>query len=127
MAQSLKQFIINAAKLDVVLKMAHKNKKKTVITIRAGVENTKLEVKAEAKNTTKIQGQGQPFRGQTLSKPRTEMLEAKAKNQGNRRKCFPKKSLQKVFQATFKKKGLQKIFFTIYKFLTIQKIVLSSS
>ena len=28
----------------------------------------------------KIQGQGQPFRGQTLSRPRTEMLEAKAKD-----------------------------------------------
>ena len=48
----------------------------------------------------KIQGQGQPFRGQTLSRPRTGMLEAKAKDQGHKRKCSPKK----------KKKGLHKNF-----------------
>ena len=35
------------------------------------------------------QGQGQPFRGQSLSRPRTGVL--KAKDQGNRRKCSPKK------------------------------------
>ena len=39
--------------------------------------------------TQKIQGQGQPFRGQTLSRPRTGML--KAKDQGHSRKCSPKK------------------------------------
>ena len=44
-------------------------------------------------------GQGQPFRGQTLSRPRTGMLEAKAKDQGHRHKCSPKKSLQIFFQA----------------------------
>ena len=45
-----------------------------------GVEDTRLE--AKAKDTKKIrgQGQGQPFRGQNLSRPRTEMLEAKAKD-----------------------------------------------
>ena len=48
-----------------------------VIT-RGGVEDTKLE--AKAKDTKKIRGQGQPFRGQTLSRPRTGMLEAKAKD-----------------------------------------------
>ena len=37
------------------------------------------------------QGLGHPFREQTLSRPRTEMLEAKAKNQGHRRKCSPRK------------------------------------
>ena len=46
------------------------------IDTRGGVEDTRLE----AKNTKKIQGQGQPFRGQTLSRPRTGMLEAKAKD-----------------------------------------------
>ena len=46
------------------------------------------------------QGQGQPFRGQNLSRPRTGMLEAKAKDQGHRRKCSPKK-----------KKTSSKIFF----------------
>ena len=44
---------------------------------RGGVEDTRLE----AKDTKKIRGQGQGhrqrFRGQTLSRPRTGMLEAK--------------------------------------------------
>ena len=72
---------------------------------RGGVEDTRLEVKAKAKNTKKIrdqgQGQGQPFRGQNLSRPRTGMLEAKAKDQGHSCKRSPKK----------KKKGLHKNFF----------------
>ena len=47
---------------------------------RGEVEDTRLE--AKAKDTKKIRGQaqGQPFRGQTLSRPRTGMLEAKAKD-----------------------------------------------
>ena len=47
---------------------------------RGGVEDTRLE--AKAKDTKKIRGQGQeqPFRGQTFSRPRTGMLEAKAKD-----------------------------------------------
>ena len=69
---------------------------------RGGVEDTRLEAKAKAKDTKKTrgqgQGQGQPFRGQNLSRPRTAMLEAKAKDQGHRRKCTPKKKrLQKFF------------------------------
>ena len=69
--------------------------------IRGGVEDTRLEAKAKAKDTKKIrgQGQGQPFRGQNLSRPRTGMLEAKAKDQGHRRKCSPKK--KKVFKNFF--------------------------
>ena len=65
---------------------------------RGGVEDTSLE--AKAKDTKKIRGQGQeqPFRGQTLSRPRTGMLEAKAKDQGHSRKCSPKK---KVFKKVF--------------------------
>ena len=68
-----------------------------LLGIRGGVKDTRLE----AKDTKKIrgQGQGQPFRGQTLSRPRTGMLEAKAKDQGHKRKCSPKK-----------KKGLHKKF-----------------
>ena len=67
---------------------------------RGGVENTRLE--AKAKDTKKIrgQGQGQPFRGQTLSRPRTGMLEAKAKDHGHNRKCLKKKK-QKVFKKVF--------------------------
>ena len=67
---------------------------------RGGVEDSRLEAKAKAKDTKKIrgQGQGQPFRGQTLSRPRTGMLEAK--DQGHSRKGFPKKktSSKKFFR-----------------------------
>ena len=91
------------------------------------------------------QGQGQPFRGQTLSRPRTGMLEAKAKDQGHKRKCSPKKINKvytKIFQAISKKKKrslqkfskrspqknvFQKFFQGLHKILTIKKIVLSLS
>ena len=67
----------------------------------------------EAKDTKKIRGQGQPFRGQTLSRPRTGMLEAKAKDQGHYRKCSPKKKgLQKFFSGDLKKKRFKKFFFS---------------
>ena len=62
---------------------------------RGGVEDTRLE--AKAKDTKKIRGQGQPFPGQNLSRPRTGMLEAKAKDQGHRRKRSPKKKVFKIF------------------------------
>ena len=83
-----------------------------LVVFKGGVEDTRLE--AKAKDTKKIrgQGQGQPFRGQTLSRPRTGMLEAKAKDQGHKRKCSPKKkrSSQKFFRRSPKKKGLHKNF-----------------
>ena len=57
------------------------------------------------------QGQGQPFRGQTLSRPRTGMLEAKAKDQGHSHKCFPKKKgLQKSFSGNLRFIGVARIF-----------------
>ena len=72
-----------------------------MISSRGGVEDTRLEAKAKAKDSKKFrgqgQGQGQPFRGQNLSRPRTGMLEAKAKDQGHRRKCSPKKKVLKNF------------------------------
>ena len=74
---------------------------------RVGVEDTRLESKA--KNTKNIQGQGQPFRGRTLSKPRTGMLEAK--DQGQR--CISvlqKKRSSKIFSGNLKKTGFQKFF-----------------
>ena len=104
---------------------------------RGGVEDTRLE--AKAKDIKNIQGQGQSFRGQTLSRPRKGMLEAKAKDQGNKRKCSPKnKSPEKFFRRSPTKKKFffkrspqknvfQKIFQALHKILTIQKIVLSSS
>ena len=75
-------------------------------TSRGGVEDTRLE--AKAKDTKKIR---QPFRGQTLSRPKTGMLEAKAKDQGHRRKCSQKK-----------KKGLQKYFSGDLQFIGVPRI-----
>ena len=123
---------------------------------RGGVEDTRLEAKAKAKDTKKIrgqgQGQGQPFRGQTLSRPRTGMLEAKAKDQGHKAQVLSKKkkkkglhnnfssdlqqkkkkkkkkrSSQKFFKRSPRKNAFQKIFQPLHKILTFQKIVLSSS
>ena len=86
-----------------------------VVIIRGGVEDTRLE--AKAKDTQKIrgQGQGQPFRGQTLSRPRTGMLEAKAKDQGHKAQVLSKKKKKRSSQKFFrrspkKKKGLHKTF-----------------
>ena len=82
----------------------------TIIIIRGGVEDTRLE----AKDTKKLwnQGQGLSFRGQTLSRPRTGMLEAKAKDQGHKRKCSPKKKgLHKNLSGDLHKKTFSKKFF----------------
>ena len=91
------------------------------LVFRGGVEDTTLE--AKAKDTKKIRGQGQPFRVQTLSRPRTGMLEAKAKakDQGHKRKCSPKKkrSSQKFFKRSPQKNVFQKFFQALHKILTI--------
>ena len=82
-----------------------------MLNIRGGVEDTRLE--AKAKDTKKIrgQGQGQPFRGQTLSRPRTGMLEAKAKDQGPKPQVFStKKRLQNFFSGTLQFIGVARIF-----------------
>ena len=68
---------------------------------------TQKKSEAKAKDTKKFrgQGQGQPFRGLTHSRPRTGMLEAKAKDQGHKRKCSPKKKgLRKNFLGDLRKK-----------------------
>ena len=57
------------------------------------------------------QGQGQPYRGQTLSRPMTEKLEAKVKDKGRKRKWSPKKGLQKFFSGELQRKPLSKKFF----------------
>ena len=56
------------------------------------------------------QGQGQPFRGQTLSRPRTGMLEAKAKDQGHKAQVLSKKKkgLHKNFSGDLQKKKKKK-------------------
>ena len=74
--------------------------------------DTRLE--AKAKDTKKIrgQGQGQPFRGQTLSRPRTGMFEAKAKDTSASafQKKKEKKVFTKIFQAISTKKRFPKNF-----------------
>ena len=95
------------------------------LSTRGGVEDTRLEAKAKTKDTKKIrgQGQGQPFRGQTLSRPRTGMLEAK--DQGHKRKCSPKKkkkrSSQKFFRRSPKKKKKKKVFTKIFQAISPKK------
>ena len=79
---------------------------------RGGVEDTRLEAKAKDTKKIRSQGQGQPFRGQTLSRPRTGMLEAKAKDQGHKHKCSPKKKgLRKNFSSDLHKKTFSKKIF----------------
>ena len=106
-----------------------------------GVEDTRLE--AKAKDTKQNPRPRTAFPRHTLSKPRTGMLEAKAKDQGHKRKCSPKikkkglhknfsvdlqkKSSQKFFRRSPQKNVFQKNFQALHKILTIQKIVLSSS
>ena len=115
----------------------------SILLARGGVEDTRLE--AKAKDTKKIrgqgQGQGQPFRGQTLSRPRTGMLEAKAKNQGHKRQVLSKKkkkkglhknfsgdlqkkkkrSSQKFFRRSLKKKKKKKVFTKIFQAISTKK------
>ena len=102
----LRSFSRSSLSYDCILMML------VVVVVRGGVEDTRLEAKAKAKDTKKIrgqgQGQGQPFRGQTLSRPRTGMLEAKAKDQGHKAQVLSKKkkkrSSQKFFRRSPKKK-----------------------
>ena len=54
------------------------------------------KARGQGQGHKKIRGQGQPFRGQTLLRPRTGMLEAK--DQEHSRKCSQKK---KVFKKSF--------------------------
>ena len=104
------------------------NKTEFMVISRGGVEDTRLE--AKAKDTKKIrgQGQGQPFRGQTLSRPRTGMLEAKAKDQGHKAQVLSKKkkkrSSQKFFrrsQKKKKKKKKKKVFTKIFQAISTKK------
>ena len=73
------------------------------------------------------QGQGQPFRGQTLSRPRTGMLEAKAKDQGHKRKCSPKKKKKKGLHKNFSgglqnKKQKKKVFTKIFQAISTKNV-----
>ena len=73
--------------------------------------DTRLEAKAKDTKNIRGQGQGQPFLRQNLWRPRTGMLEAKAKDRGQRRKRSPKKKgLQKCFSGDLQFIGVPKIF-----------------
>ena len=78
------------------------------------------------------QGQGQPFREQTLSRPRTGMLEAKAKDTSasalqNHKNFLGDLKKKKKKKRSPQKNVFQKIFQALHKILAIQKILLSSS
>ena len=97
-----------------------------MIFIRGGVEDTRLEAKAKDTKKIRHQGQGQPFRGQTLSRPRTGMLEAKAKDQGHKAQVLSKKKKKKVFTKIFqaiskKKKKKKKVFTKIFQAISTKK------
>ena len=70
--------------------------------------------------------QGQGHKKNPRLRPRTGMLQAKAKDT-NASVFLRKKVLKIFFGQSPKKNGLEKHFQPIYKILTIQKIVLSSS
>ena len=91
--------------------------KKYVFT-RGGVEDTRLE--AKAKDTKKIQGQGQPYKGQTLLRPRTGMLEAKDASASALKKKKNRTS-EKLFRRSSEKTAFQKIFQALHKLLTTKK------
>ena len=73
---------------------------------RGGVEDTRLE--AKAKDTKKIRGQGQPFGGQTFSRPRTGML--KVKDTAASRVFQKKKMSSKTFSGNLQFIGVARIF-----------------
>ena len=81
-----------------------------VLSNRGGVE--KQGSRPRPRTLKKIQSQGQPLQGQTLSRPRTGMLEVKAKDQGHKRKteCSQKKGFQKNLKAISRKKRLPRNF-----------------
>ena len=112
------------------------------VCFRGGVEDTRLEAKDTKKIRDQGQGQGQPFRGQTLSRPRQECSRPRPRTKDTSASALQKRkglhknfsgdlqkkrSSQKFFQPISTKKVFQKIFQALHKILTIQKILLSSS
>ena len=68
------------------------------------------KARGQGQGHKKIRGQGQPFRGQTLSRPRTGMLEAKAKDTSASALQKEKKVFTKICQAISTKKRFSKNF-----------------
>ena len=105
----------------------------TTIIIRRGVEDIRLEAKDSPSEDipSRGQAQGQPFGGQTLSRPRTQaqVFSKKRKNSLQKKisRRYQKKGLQTNFSGELQKKVFKRFFQGIYKILTVQLIVLSSS
>ena len=70
---------------------------------RGGVEDTSLEAKAKDTKKVRGQGQGQPFRRQTLSRPRTKDTAASILQK--------KKGLQKSFSGNLQCIGVASSFY----------------
>ena len=90
------------------------------------------KARGQGQRHKKIRNQGQPNRGQTLSRPRTGMFEAKAKDQRPRTQVqvlskIERRSSEKIFSWSPEKTVFKKIFQALHKLLRTQKIVLSSS
>ena len=78
-------------KYDLILKVTQYTCLNFLIneTISDVAEDPTFKAKAKAKDPKTFRGQGQACRGQYSSRPRTDRLEAKAKDQGQQ--CFQKK------------------------------------
>ena len=104
--------VVSYLQQQTIRKKLKKTSKILVVRARGGVEDTRLE--AKAKDTKKIRGQSQVqtdlFPRTDLSRPRTGMLEAKAKDQGHSRKCFQKKRSSKSFSGNLQFMGAARIF-----------------
>ena len=71
---------------------------------RVGIENTRLEAKDTKK--TRGEGQGPPFQGQTLSRPRTGRSRSRPRTKHTNASVFQKKGLQIFFSGVLQKKKI---------------------
>ena len=95
-----------------------RNNSASIVMSRGGVEDTRLEAKANNSLSEHRHSRGQ---GQECSRPRPRTKDTSAS-------VPPKKrSSQKLFRRSQQENVFQKIFQALHKILTIQKIVLSSS
>ena len=107
-----------------------------MVTDRGGVEDTRLEAKAKAKDSLS-EDRHSRGQGQECSRPRPRTKDTSASALQNKKKVFTEifpaiskkknRSSQKIFKQSPQKNVFQKIFQALHKILTIQKILLSSS
>ena len=86
--------------------------RKLIISYRPEVEwrtqGSRPKPRPKTQKKIRGQGEGQPFQGQTISRPRTAMLETK--DQGHSRKCSLKKRSSKKFCRRSPIIGVARIF-----------------